>query len=426
MTVRRGGLLRHRNFRLLWAGETISVTGTTMSVVVVPLLMVTALRASTFAVASASAAATLPWLLIGLPAGAWVDRLPVRRLMIACDLIEAVVFGCVPAAAWFGVLTVDQVVIVAFLTGTADVLFSTAYQVFLPRLVRPADLVEGNAKLQGSASVARIAGRGCAGLIVQLTGAAPAVLFNVGSFLFSAACLIRIREDVAPPPAVARRAAIRTEVYRGVRFIATDPYLRPMTVYAAGSNFGYAGGMALMVIFLVRVAAFGAGSVGVLLAVVGFGGVFGAILARWLGSVAGTARALWLASLGAGAAELLLPFARTGPRAALFVTGAAVLGAGTVIGNIIVASFRQAYCPPEMLGRVVSGMRFVAFGSAPLGALLAGVLGTTVGVRNGLWILLAIDAASGLLLLTPAIVSRRDLPAEQVPTVSPDRATVVR
>ena len=126
MTVRRGGLLRHRNFRLLWAGETISVTGTTMSLVVVPLLMVTVLRASTFAVASASSAAALPWLLIGLPAGAWVDRLPVRQLMIACDLIEAVLFAGVPAAAWFGVLTVAQVVIVAFLAGSADVLFSTA------------------------------------------------------------------------------------------------------------------------------------------------------------------------------------------------------------------------------------------------------------------------------------------------------------
>jgi MFS family permease len=431
VTFGRGVLLGNRNFRLLWVGETISVTGTTMSVVVVPLLMVTVLRASTFAVASASSAATLPWLLIGLPAGAWVDRLPVRRLMIACDLVEAVVFASVPAAAWCGVLTVAQVMIVAFLAGTADVLFSTAYQVFLPRLVRPADLVEGNAKLQGSASVARIAGRGCAGLVVQVTGAAPAVLFNVVSFMVSAACLLRIREDAAPPlppppgPGTARRAAIRTEVHRGARFIATDPYLRPLTAYAAVSNFGYAGSMALMVIFLVRVAGFGAGSVGVLLGIVGCGGVVGAALARRLSAVTGTARALLLASLGAGGAEMLLPFASTGPRAALFVTGAALLGAGIVVGNIIAASFRQAYCPPEMLGRVVSGMRFVAFGSAPLGALLAGVLGTAIGIRNGLWILLAIDAAAGLLLLTPAIASRRDLPADRVPTVNPGHATVV-
>jgi predicted MFS family arabinose efflux permease len=216
------------------------------------------------------------------------------------------------------------------------------------------------------------------------------------------------------------------EVYRGARFIATDPYLRPLTAYAAVSNFGYAGSMALMVIFLVRVAGFGAGSVGVLLGIVGCGGVVGAALARRLSALTGTARALLLASLGAGPAEMLLPFARTGPRAALFVTGAALLGAGIVVGNIIAASFRQAYCPPEMLGRVVSGMRFVGFGSAPLGALLAGVLGTAIGIRNGLWILLAIDAAAGLLLLTPAIVSRRDLPADRVRTVSPAHATVVR
>jgi hypothetical protein len=156
----RGGLLRHRDFRLLWAGETVSGAGTAMAVTGVPLLAVTVLHASTFTVTTLTAAAYLPWLVIGLPAGAWVDRLPVRPLMIVCDVISALLYASLPAAAWAGVLTTGQVMGTALLAGAASVVFATSYQVLLPSLAGAADLVEGNAKLQGSASVAALGGRG--------------------------------------------------------------------------------------------------------------------------------------------------------------------------------------------------------------------------------------------------------------------------
>ena len=195
---RRGSLLWHRNFRLLWIGETISGAGSSMAAIGVPLLAVTALRASTFAVSTLTAAAYLPWLVIGLPVGAWVDRLATRPLMIACDLISALLYASLPVAAWLGVLDIGQVVAAALLAGAANVFFATAYQVYLPSLVTAADLVEGNAKLQGGAQVASIGGRGLAGLAAEAIGAAPALLFNSASFLVSAACLLRIR-PLRPP-----------------------------------------------------------------------------------------------------------------------------------------------------------------------------------------------------------------------------------
>jgi MFS family permease len=433
---RFGGLLRQRNFRLLWIGESVSGIGNAMAVVGIPLLAVTVLRASTFAVAALTAAAYLPWLVIGLPAGAWVDRLPARPLMIGCDVISALLYASLPAAAWIGVLTTAQVTVVALLAGAANVFFATAYQVYLPALVTAAELVEGNAKLQGSASVATIGGRGAAGLAAQAVGDATALLFNGVSFLVSAACLLCIRTAAPPREPIARMTTARTttartttartttartttartttvraEVTQGIRFVAGDPYLRPLTAYGAVANLAYTGNLALVVVFLIRVVGLGPAAVGLLMATGGVGGLLGALaagrLARWLG----TARALLLTSaLGTGLFGLLIPLTGTGPKVAYYVIGAAVVAAGIVVGNIIVGSFRQAYCPPEMLGRVAASMRFLAFGAIPLGALLAGGLAVALGVRYALWVVLALYALSGVLLLTRGIRTRRDLP----------------
>ena len=408
---RLGGLLWQRNFRLLWTGESISSIGNAMAVVGVPLLAVTVLHASTFAVAALTAAAYLPWLVIGLPAGAWVDRLPARPLMISCDVISALLYASLPVAAWAGVLVIGQVLAVALLAGAVNVFFATAYQVYLPAIVTAADLVEGNAKLQGSASVATIAGRSAAGLAAQAVGAAAALLFNGVSFLVSAACLLGIRTGAPRRPPAARTTTVRAEVSQGIRFVAGDPYLRPLTLYAALANLAYTGNLALVVVFLVRVVGLGPAAVGLLLATGGIGGVLGALVARALAGWLGTARALLWSALAAGLSGLLIPLTGTGWRTGCYVIGATVVAATVVVAGIIVGSFRQAYCPPEMLGRVTASMRFVAFGGIPLGALLAGALGTALGVRNGLWVILAIYALAGALLLTGDIRKDRDLPA---------------
>jgi hypothetical protein len=411
VTNRPAGLLRHRDFRLLWIGETVSQAGNSMAIVVVPLLAVTTLRASTFGVASLSAAGSLPWLLIGLPAGAWADRLRARSLMISCDLLAAALYASLPAAAWAGLLTIGQLTVVALLAGACNVLFATAYQVYLPSLVAARDLVEGNAKLQGSASAATIGGRGAAGIAADGLGAATAMLFNSASFLVSAACLLRIGSGHAGNARAERTTTLRQEIATGARFIARDPYLRSLTIYAAVSNLGYAGYSSLVVIFLIRVAGLGAATVGLLMAAAGIGGTAGALVARRVGRALGTARALLLTTL-AESSGLLIPLTHAGPRVICYAVGTVVMTAGLLVGNILVAAFRQSYCPPGMLGRTVAGMRFLSFGARPVGALLAGSLGTALGVRNALWFALGVEALSGSLLYTPAILSRRDLPGE--------------
>lgn len=427
---RLGGLLRQRSFRLLWIGETISQLGSAMAVVGVPLIAVIVLHASTFAVAVLTAAAWLPWLVIGMPAGAWVDRLPARRVMIGCDVVAALLYASVPAAAWAGVLTIGMVIGVQLTAGGASVLFATAYQVYLPSIVGPGQLVKGNTTMQGSASAAMFAGPGLAGAVAQLFGAVTALFANALSFVASAACLLGARPagPAAPPvPAAAqqpspaagaragrapdRRTTLRQETIAGFLLVVRDPLLRQLSVYWAVANLALTGYGALLVVFLVRVVGLGPGPVGLLTALPGAGGIAGALVTRRVAARYGTARGLLLSTLGMVPCALLIPLTGPGPRLAFYGAGALVAFAGIGVGNIIIAAFRQSYSPPGMCGRVTATMRFLIFGTSPLGALLAGGLGSWLGVRNALWMLLGLAAAAGALLLTPSLTASRDLPA---------------
>jgi MFS family permease len=405
------GLLRQRSFRRLWTGETISQLGNAMALVGVPLVAVTVLHASTFTVAVLAAAAWLPWLVIGLPAGAWVDRWPARRVMIVCDVISALLYASVPIAAWAGVLTTWLVVVVQLGGGAASVLFMTAYQVYLPSIVTPGELIEGNTKMQGSASAAAFAGPSLAGLVAQWLGAVTALLGNAVSFVVSAVCLLGARPRPSRPAAADRRpTTLRREIADGLRLVLRDPYLRQLSLFWAAANLALTGYAALLVVFLVRVVGLSPGSVGLLAAVPGIGGILGALVAGRITARFGTARGLLLSALGTVPFALLIPLTGPGPRLAFYVAGSLVACTGIAVGNIIIAAFRQSYSPPGMCGRVTATMRFLIFGTSPIGALLGGSLATWLGVRAALWILLGGVALSGTLLLTPALRGRRDLP----------------
>ena len=438
---RFGGLLWQRNFRLLWIGETVSQVGNAMAMVGVPLIAVLVLHASTFAVGVLTASAWLPWLIIGLPAGAWVDRWPARQVMIVCDVISAVLYASVPAATWAGALTTGWLIAVQLVAGAANVLFMTAYQVYLPSLVTPGELIEGNTKMQGSASAAAFAGPGLAGLTAQLLGAASALLGNAISFVVSAACLLGTRPPGGPVPPprpaagettrrrtvrrrttrVRRATSLRREIADGTVLVMRDAYLRVLSVYGAAANLALSGYSALLVVFLVRDIGLAPASVGLLTAIPGIGGILGALITGRVTARLGTARALLVCTLGAVPFALLIPLTGPGPRLAFYVAGVLVATTGIAVTNIIIAAFRQSYSPPGMCGRVTATMRFLIFGTSPAGALLGGSLGTWLGIRNALWILLGALVASGALLLTRALIGRRNLPDQPGATRSAAR-----
>ncbi|MFE9689918.1 MFS transporter [Micromonospora sp. NPDC005806] len=408
---RPGGLFRHRDFRLLWTGQTVSAVGSNVTAVALPLVAVAVLDATTFQVAVLTAAAWLPWLLAGLPAGAWVDRVRRRPVMIACDLASAALFLSVPAAALLDLLTVGQLLVVALGAGLARVFFETADQVYLPTLLRPEEVPEGNAKLHATQTASYLVGPGLAGLIAQLAGAVTAVLLDAVSFLVSALCLRGIRAVEPRPGRPDGPSSLGREVADGLRFVVRDPYLRAMTLFGAASNIGLTGYQAVLVVFLVRSAGLPPGLVGLLIGLASVGGIVGASLATRLARRLGSARAMLLAAALTGPPALLIPLAGPGVRVVWLVLGGALVSLGVAVGNVVKGSFRQTYTPHRLLGRVTVSMQLLNYGTIPLAAMFAGVLGTAWGPAGAIRLMTAWLALTPLLLLLGPLRRRRDLPA---------------
>ncbi|WP_380283809.1 MFS transporter [Kitasatospora purpeofusca] len=403
------GLFADRDFRLLWAGETISRLGSAVTAVALPLVAVVTLDAGPLATGLLSAAVWLPWLLIGLPAGVWVGRWRRRTVLVRADLVAAALYASVPAAALLGVLTLAQLVLVALLAGTAAVFLGTAHQAYLPDLLHPERLTEGNARLQGGASAAQVAGPGVAGLTVQAFGAAAALLVDAASFLAAAAALLLIRDRPAQAPA-ADPAPLGRRVREGLAFVRRDPYLRALLRYGAAANLALAGYQAVAVLFLVDELGVAPAAVGWPAAAGALGGVAGAALARPVTRRYGTARGVLLALLTATPFGLLLPSARPGAGVLLYAAGSAVMVAGVVLANVVIGGFRQRYAPPALLSRVVATSMAANQATIPLGAVIGGGLGEWLGLRPAMWITIGLLVACAALLIASPLRRVRDLP----------------
>ncbi|AGM09923.1 MFS transporter [Amycolatopsis keratiniphila] len=414
MTTReRGGLLRSRDFRLLWTGETTSVLGSSIAVVALPLVAVVTLQASTFAVGLLTAAAWLPWLLIGLPAGAWVDRRPKRPVMLVCNGISMLVFLSVPVAAWTGLLTMTQLIVVALAGGVAKVFFNVAYRAYLPSLIEKDQLQEANEKLQGSESAAQIGGPGLAGLLAHWFGAVAGVFADAVSFGISVLCLRSIRHREPERPAKTR-SRLRDEIRDGLVFLVRDPYLRVLAVFGAISNVALMGYQSIEVVFLVRDLGVGEGTAGLVLALVGAGGVAGAALSGKIAARIGTARAFVLCEAFGALMMLLGPLANGGWGLAFFVAAGFSVSAGVVGSNVLNATFRQRYVPAAMFGRVTASSSVLSFGAVALGGLLGGILGETAGVRQTLGLMAGLEVVAVFVLLFTPVGRCRDFPTDRV------------
>jgi MFS family permease len=352
------GLLGRRDFRLLWIGETASGLGNSITLVALPLTAVVVLDAGATAVGVLTAAAWLPWLLVGLPMGAWVDRARKRPLMVACDLLSATALVSVPLAAWLGVLTLAQLVAVALVAGTVAVCFGTTYHAYIPVVLGGRDLLAGNARLQGSEAATQVAGPGTAGLLAQAFGGATGLLADAATFLVSALCLARIRVAEPVPARHEERVPLRRQIVEGLRFVGRDRYLRPLVAYGALANLALMGYQAVQVVFLVRTVGVNPATVGLL----------------------------------------------------LFAAGAFLVGLGITVANVVVGTFRQSYCPPHLLGRVVATAMVVNHSTIPVGSLAGGLLGDAVGSRPAMWIMTGLLAPCWLVLALSPVGRVRDLP----------------
>jgi MFS family permease len=408
--ARHGPPLRHPDFRLLWAGETVSQAGSAMTVVALPLVAITILDASPIVLGLLTASAWLPSLLISLPAGAWVDQTGRRAVMQAANIASAALFVSVPVAAWSGALTVAHLAAVAFAGGVARVFFRTAFQAYVPTVVPKSRLTAANSWLSGSESASEVVGPSLAGLLAQAFGAVSAVLLDGLSFLVSAICLSRI-QTAEPAGRHRDNAGLLARIRAGVRYVFSDRYLRTTALFASFGNLTQAAVQTLLLVFLVRTVEQPVGTAGLLLAGMGAGGLAGAVLAARIADRFGTARALLWSEAVTVPFGLLIPLTGPGPRLALFPIGLTVMFAGVTAGSIIARGWRQGYVPDGMLARTGATMTVLALGAIPFGALAGGWLASTIGIRDALWILCA-ALLLPVLVLSP-LRGRRDLPTRE-------------
>jgi len=383
-----GGLWRHPDFLKLWSAETVSQVGSQITGLALPLVAVIVLEASAFEVSALVVIEFLPFILFALPAGVWVDRLKRKPILVVADIGRAILLTSIPIAYAFDALHLGQLYVVGFLVGICTVFFDVSYQSYLPSLVARDRLVEGNSKLEISRSAAQLGGPGAAGVLIGAIGAPVAILLDGISFVFSALFLFAIRrpevlperEEGSPKPSMLREAR------EGLRYVLGNRYLRAISICTGTSNFWWSMTGAIIIVYAVRELDMSPALIGLIFSLTNFGPLLAAFTTNKVFERIGVGPTILWTSVIFSGAGFFYPLAPQSFPAPFFILGGMLAGYAAVAYNITQVSFRQAICPERLQGRMNAVIRFMVWGTMPIGALLGGALATWIGLRPAIWI----------------------------------------
>ena len=411
-TAPRRSLWRDANFMTLWSGQALSQFGSQITELAIPVLAVLLLEATEAQVGYLNAAAMAAFLVVGLPAGAWIDRMRKRHVMIWADAVRALALGALPALYLLGMLEMWHLYAVALVVGIATVFFDVSYQSLVPSLVRPDRIAEANGKLESTQQIAGLAGPAVAGGLVGLITAPLAILTTVGTYIVSMIALIRTR-DHEQLRAAEDHAPLHREIAEGLAWVFGNRYLRRIVATTSISNLFSTVIFTLTPIFYLRIIGFSPEVMGLLFSIGAVGGVLGAVATPRIVARVGEARAIPVSAIAFSLAMVPFPLAAILPVPAAFAMLAAqafLMSFAVLVYNITQVTFRQRITAPRLLGRMNASIRFCVWGVMPLAALAAGGLGTWLGTVPALWI----GAAGSLLSALPVVVGPfwkvRDLP----------------
>ncbi|MCG5461697.1 MFS transporter [Micromonospora sp. MED01] len=397
-----------------WVAGTTSQLGSAVGTLALPLTALTVLHASAFEMGLITAAGYLAYLLISLPAGVIVQRLPLRGMQVALDLVRALAIASVPLAWWFDMLTVAQLIAVALVVSFANVLFDVANQTFLPEIVPAAQLQARNSLTSGTHAATALGGPSLGGLAVQVLGAVPTLFVDAVSYLLSATLLRTLPARRVQRPA--ERPPMVTMIREGWHFVLRHPIIGPAMWDATATNFVSGAMLALFPFYLARELHAPPLMIGLLIAADGLGSLIGAALTTRFTDRFGTARGLIIAAVVSVGGALIIPLG-TGAAAFLaFAIGNVILASSTVVLSVTTRTYRMLASPPELLSRVIATVKFVSWGAIPVGALLAGILAGPLGARTTLLIFGALTVLSPIIYLSTPIRRMRDLPLDPTPT----------
>ncbi|WP_446666428.1 MFS transporter [Flexivirga sp. B27] len=397
-----------RAFWTYWSASTTSGVGSAMTTVAMPLVAVLILHAGAVEMGVLTAAGDIAWLVVGLPAGAIVQWLALRRLQVGLDLLRAVAILSIPLAWWLDGLTLAHLVIVALVVSFANVFFFVANSTFLPSVVPKSELHARNSLMSGTHATTQLSGPSVAGLLVQAIGAVPTLLVDAASYLVSATLLQRLPERRQPGDRT-EVGSLRRQMREGWDFVRHHPVMNACMWDATITNFVCGGQLALFAVYLVQSTRAPAGLVGFLLAAEGVGSLIGSALSPRIVRSLGSARACIVYGFVSVVGALTIPLGAHVTAWILFAVGNIVFALGVVVLSTATRTFRQTATPPELLSRVMATVRFVSWGAIPLGALTAGMLGHWLGLRPALFVLGAVTIGSPLVLLCSPVRHLRNL-----------------
>jgi MFS family permease len=409
----KGSLWRDANFLTLWSGQALSQFGAQITELAIPVLAVLMLNATEWEVGVLNAAQVAAFLVVGLPAGAWIDRMRKRHVMIAADGVRALALGALPVLALFGALEIWHMIVVALIMGVATVFFDVSNQSIIPSLVRTDQIAEANGKLQSTEQLAGLAGPAVGGWLVGVLAAPLAIFITVGTYLASFVALLftRDHEQLRSPE---DRKPLVHEIGEGLRWVFGNPLLRRIVGTTGVANFFGTMATTLLPIFALRELGLTPQMLGIVFSLSAVGGLLGAIATPRIVKRLGEARAIPISAIAFSIAPFFLPAISLVPALAfpLLVVQFFVMSFTILLYNITQVTFRQRITPPRLLGRMNASIRFVVWGTMPIGSFVGGVLGSQLGIRTVFWISVAGAVVAAFPVLFSPLIGMRDLPRE--------------
>jgi MFS family permease len=424
-SIPRGGLWANLDFVKLWTGQTVSEFGSAVSALAIPWLAAKELDASPFQFSAINVLEFLPFILFALPAGVWVDRLRRRPILIVGDASRAVLLAWIPFAWVFGILTIWQLFPLVFAIGTFTVFFDVAYQSYLPSLVEREQLTDGNSKLQTTASAAQIAGPGLAGVLIGALTAPYAILVDAASFVVSTLFMIPIRRVETLPERTegAPKPKMLPELKEGLLYVVQHRYLKWIAACTGSANFFGSIAFSIVVLYMARSLHMSSMAAGIVMAGFGIGSIIGAVLTPRFQKAVGVGRAIWIPAMLFSLAGLAFPRAPVGFPVPVLLVGTLMAGIGGMAYNITQVSLRQAITPERMQGRMNASMRWIVWGTMPIGSLVGGAIATTYSVKTALWVGAIGSAFTFLPVLLSSVAKIRVMPT-QIEEVTPAEANL--
>jgi len=384
----RSRLYRHADFLKLWTGQSISELGSQVSLLAIPWLAAVGLHVSPIEFSLLEVLGFLPFIFFALPAGVWVDRLRRRPLLIASDTARATLLVLIPILWAAGALRVWHLLALQFLIGGFTVFFEVGFQAYLPALVEREDLVDGNSKLHLTSSVAQAAGPSMAGGLIAAITAPYAILVDALSFVVSTVFMLRIHHDEVPPrrDLGVAQPTMWPQVKEGLAWVIGNRQLRAIAACSANFNLCFNIALATFILYAARSLHLSAFEIGAIFAVGSAGAVCGALLANRIQGAIGIGPTIVSSAAVFSTGPIAFPLAPRSLPIPVLMLGYLLASFGVVVYTVAQVSFRQAITPERLQGRMSAAMRWIVWGAIPLGTLIGGAIGQTVGLHFALWV----------------------------------------